>query len=95
MKQSQFDYWLTVDPRSKHLFPLLNTTIPEEENKMQLFSTFNIGDKVIIDDDIGFIVGITFTKDGTTYEVRYGTTFYLAYGVTAEELQLFDQEETK
>lgn len=22
MKQSQFDRWLTVDPRSKHLFPV-------------------------------------------------------------------------
>jgi hypothetical protein len=62
---------------------------------MQLFSTFNIGDKVIIDDDIGFIEGITFTKEGTTYEVRYGTTFYMAHEVPAADLQLFDQEETK
>lgn len=62
---------------------------------MQLFSTFNIGDKVIIDGDIGFIEGITFTKDGTTYEVRYGTTFYKANEVPAAELQLFDQDQTK
>jgi hypothetical protein len=30
VKQSAYDYWLTVDPRSKHLFPLIDKIMEKQ-----------------------------------------------------------------
>jgi hypothetical protein len=49
---------------------------------------FNIGDKVILDDESGVIESVVM-MDGkeTRYDVRYGHTFMIAVDVPEEDIQ--------
>jgi len=55
---------------------------------------FNIGDKVILDDESGVIESVVMT-DGkeTRYDVRYGHTFMIATDVPEEDIQPWQADE--
>lgn len=49
---------------------------------------FNIGDKVIIDDEPGIIESVILTADGARYDVRYGIrSIMIATDVPESELE--------
>ena len=48
---------------------------------------FNIGDKVIIDDQSGTIESVIVNETGNKYDVRYGHTFMLAVDVPENEIE--------
>ena len=48
---------------------------------------FNIGDKVIIDDQSGTIESVMVDGQQTKYDVRYGHTFMLAVDVPEDEIE--------
>ena len=43
---------------------------------------FNVGDKVILDDE-----SVLISAEGTLYDVRYGHTFMIAVDVPEEDIQ--------
>lgn len=55
---------------------------------------FNIGDKVILDDESGVIESVMM-MDGkeTRYDVRYGHTFMIATDVPEEDIQPWQADE--
>jgi hypothetical protein len=55
---------------------------------------FNIGDKVILDDQSGVIESVVM-MDGkeTRYDVRYGHTFMIAVDVPEEDIQPWQADE--
>jgi hypothetical protein len=55
---------------------------------------FNIGDKVIVDDQSGTVEAIVMV-DGqqTKYDVRYGNTFMLAVDVPEDEIEPWKADE--
>jgi len=55
---------------------------------------FNIGDKVILDDQSGTVEAIVMV-DGqqTKYDVRYGNTFMLAVDVLEDEIEPWKADE--
>lgn len=55
---------------------------------------FNIGDKVIVDDEAGTVEAIVMV-DGqqTKYDVRYGHTFMLAVDVPEDEIEPWVEDE--
>jgi hypothetical protein len=55
---------------------------------------FNIGDKVIVDDQSGTVEAILMV-DGqqTKYDVRYGHTFMLAFEVPEDEIEPWKADE--
>jgi hypothetical protein len=55
---------------------------------------FNVGDKVIIDDESGTIESIIMVEGKQTrYDVRYGHTFILASDVPEDEIELWVEDE--
>ena len=48
---------------------------------------FNVGDKVILDDESGVIESVLISAEGTIYDVRYGHTFMIAVDVPEEDIQ--------
>ena len=48
---------------------------------------FNIGDKVIVDDESGTIESVIVDGQQTKYDVRYGHTFMLAVDVPEDEIE--------
>ena len=48
---------------------------------------FNVGDKVILDDESGVIESVLIGAEGTLYDVRYGHTFMIATDVLEEDIQ--------
>ena len=48
---------------------------------------FNVGDKVILDDESGVIESVLISAEGTLYDVRYGHTFMIAVDVPEEDIQ--------
>lgn len=57
----------------------------------QIQPRFNVGDKVIIDDEQGTIESVhaTHPSKAVTYTVRYGETILLAVNVAESELELW------
>lgn len=55
---------------------------------------FNIGDKVILDDESGVIESVVM-MDGkeTRYDVRYGHTFMIATDVPEQDIQPWQADE--
>jgi hypothetical protein len=56
-------------------------------------SRYNIGDKVILDDQSGVIESVLFGANKTKYDVRYGHTFMIATDVPEEDIQLWQADE--
>jgi hypothetical protein len=54
---------------------------------------FNVGDKVIIDDQSGTIESVIVGAKGNKYDVRYGHTFMIAVGVPEDEIELWVEDE--
>jgi len=48
---------------------------------------FNVGDRVIIDDESGTIESVVAHSTGNKYDVRYGNTFMLAVDVPEDEIE--------
>lgn len=48
---------------------------------------FNVGDKVIIDDEAGTIESVIVDGTGNKYDVRYGHTYMLAVDVSENEIE--------
>ena len=48
---------------------------------------FNVGDKVIIDDEAGTIESVIVDGQQTKYDVRYGHTYMLAVDVREDEIE--------
>ena len=55
---------------------------------------FNIGDKVILDDQSGTVEAVVMV-DGqqTKYDVRYGNTFMLAFEIPEDEIEPWKADE--
>jgi hypothetical protein len=54
---------------------------------------FNIGDKVILDDESGVIESIIVDGTGNKYDVRYGHTYMIAVDVPEEDIQPWQADE--
>ncbi len=54
---------------------------------------FNIGDRVIIDDESGTIESVIVGTQGNKYDVRYGHTFIIASDVPEDEIELWVEDE--
>ena len=54
---------------------------------------FNVGDKVILDDESGVIESVLISAEGTLYDVRYGHTFMIAVDVPEEDIQPWQADE--
>lgn len=54
---------------------------------------FNIGDKVILDDESGVIESVIVDNNGNKYDVRYGHTFMIATDVPEEDIQPWQADE--
>jgi hypothetical protein len=54
---------------------------------------FNVGDKVIIDDESGVIESVIVNGTGNKYDVRYGNTFMIAVDVLEEDIQHWQADE--
>jgi hypothetical protein len=54
---------------------------------------FNVGDKVIIDDQSGTIESVSVGTQGNKYDVRYGHTFMIATDVPEDEIELWVEDE--
>jgi hypothetical protein len=54
---------------------------------------FNIGDRVIIDDESGTIESVIVGTQGNKYDVRYGHTFMIATDVPEDEIELWVEDE--
>lgn len=54
---------------------------------------FNIGDKVILDDQSGTITGFTLKNMVYTYDVRYGHTFMIATDVPGDQIEPWVEDE--
>ena len=54
---------------------------------------FNVGDRVIIDDESGTIESVIVDVTGNKYDVRYGNTFMLAVDVPEDEIELWMADE--
>jgi hypothetical protein len=54
---------------------------------------FNVGDKVIIDDESGVIESVIVNGTGNKYDVRYGHTFMIAVDVPEEDIQHWQADE--
>ena len=54
---------------------------------------FNVGDKVILDDESGVIESVLISAEGTLYDVRYGHTFMIATDVPEEDIQPWQADE--
>ena len=48
---------------------------------------FNVGDKVILDDQSGTVESVIVDGSGNKYDVRYGHTFMIATDVLEEDIQ--------
>lgn len=48
---------------------------------------FNVGDKVIIDDEAGTIESVIVDGTGNKYDVRYGHTMLIATDVPEDEIE--------
>jgi hypothetical protein len=48
---------------------------------------FNVGDRVIIDDESGTIESVIVDGTANKYDVRYGHTFMLAVDVPEDEIE--------
>ena len=48
---------------------------------------FNVGDKVIVDDEAGTVESVIVHTTGNKYDVRYGHTFMLAVDVPEDEIE--------
>ena len=57
-------------------------------------SQFNVGDKVIIDDESGVIESVLVGAEGTLYDVRYtAMNIMIATDVPEEDIQLWMADE--
>ena len=56
-------------------------------------SQFNVGDKVILDDESGVIESVLVGAEGTLYDVLYGHTFMIAVDVPEEDIQPWQADE--
>ncbi len=54
---------------------------------------FNVGDKVIIDDQSGTIESVIVGSQRNKYDVRYGHTYMIAVGVPEDEIELWVEDE--
>jgi hypothetical protein len=54
---------------------------------------FNVGDKVILDDQSGVIESVLVGANETKYDVRYGHTFMIATDVPEEDIQPWKADE--
>lgn len=54
---------------------------------------FNVGDKVIIDDESGTIESVIVGEQGNKYDVRYGHTFMIASDVPEDEIEPWAEDE--
>ena len=54
---------------------------------------FNIGDRVIIDDESGTIESVIVGTQGNKYDVRYGHTYMIAVGVPEDEIEPWVEDE--
>jgi hypothetical protein len=54
---------------------------------------FNVGDKVILDDESGVIESVIVNGTGNKYDVRYGNTFMIAVDVPEEDIQPWQADE--
>ena len=54
---------------------------------------FNVGDKVILDDESGVIESVIVNGTGNKYDVRYGHTFMIAVDVPEEDIQPWQADE--
>jgi hypothetical protein len=54
---------------------------------------FNVGDKVVIDDESGSIESVIVGSQGNKYDVRYGHTFMIAIGVPEDEIEPWVEDE--
>ena len=48
---------------------------------------FNVGDKVIVDDQSGTVESVIVHTTGNKYDVRYGHTYMLAVDVPEDEIE--------
>ena len=54
---------------------------------------FNVGDKVIIDDESGTIESVIVDTKGNKYDVRYGHTYMIATDVPEDEIEPWVEDE--
>ena len=54
---------------------------------------FNVGDKVVIDDESGSIESVIVGSQGNKYDVRYGHTYMIAVGVPEDEIEPWVEDE--
>ena len=54
---------------------------------------FNVGDKVVIDDESGSIESVIVGSQGNKFDVRYGHTYMIAVGVPEDEIEPWVEDE--
>ena len=54
---------------------------------------FNVGDKVVIDDESGSIESVIVGSQGNKYDVRYGHSMVIAIGVPEDEIEPWVEDE--
>jgi hypothetical protein len=54
---------------------------------------FNVGDRVILDDQSGTVESVIVDGSGNKYDVRYGNTMMLAFEVPEDEIEPWVEDE--